>query len=470
MTAEPTATSPQSSSNHGPSGKRLLLSFLVSSIAALMLSSCASSLATSTPRVIGKPDQLCNGGKGFHITTSAGVLGSGATASSTTGLSLVPGSVIETSNGHTLLSFNSIDASFNSGPVRILSLTSDCAIDESFGNHGILDPSVTGTSAPLTTFGLAKGLGGNFFVISNGNDNWLIGEFTSSGTIDNNFGNQGWVSVIPPAGYPGYEPSISDLQVTKSGTILILGDNAEPHVDVQPYLYELNANGSVNTYFGSGGHVALFSTFVYAGQLLLQPNGDIVTTGQSGGAGCYSMPFEWLNPTGYPLLSIDSTFNASRPIAVRSEVFWGSIFPDQRGGVGIVVLSASCDISPSHASSEIQEFHSSGMQLNSFGEHGTVKISTPNPYDFDFSATTLPNHHLVVESYEDESSTNVNIRDFDENGHAVIKFGYNGLMKLRVPSLLTTYAGPSNVVTAARGDIGLLIPVKNGLTFKEIIG
>jgi hypothetical protein len=349
-------------------------------------------------------------------------------------------------------------------------VTSECNIDHSFGNHGILDPSTSGASSPLASFGLAQGRGGNFFVISSQGEGWLVGEFTSNGTVDVNFGDHGWVTIAPPGGAQGFEASVSDLQVTRSGDVLILGGNAQSHAQVQPYLYELNPNGSVNTSFGNVGYVALFSPFVYAGNLLLQPDGMIVATGQDGGAGCYSMPFEWMSSSGYVQSSIDTKFNASRPAAVTSEAFWGSIFINAHGGLGIVGLSNSCEGSPASALSQIQEFDPNGTPLSSFGSHGTVRISTPNPNDFDLSATILTDHHLVVESYANESSSVVNIRDFQENGRLVANFGHHGLMKLNVPSLLTSYSAPSAVVAVTRGDVGVLVPSKNGLTFEEIVG
>ncbi len=450
--------------------KRWAIPIVILLLASAMLSSCANSKTVSLPRVIGKQDQLCNSGKGLHFSPSFGVLGSGATSSSTSGLSLVPANVVETKDGRTLLSFYPMDAAFDNGPVRTVSATSRCTIDRSFGNHGFLEPSVSGASTPLTSYGLAQGRGGNFFVTSSKGQAWLVGEFTSNGNVDVNFGDRGWVTITLPGGASGFEAGVTDLQVTRNGDVLLLGGNAQSHSLVQPYLYELNPNGSINTSFGDSGHVALFSTFVYAGSLLLQPDGMIVATGQYGGAGCYSMPFEWVSPSGYVQSTIDAKFNASRPTAVTSQEFWGSIFLDPLGGVGIVGLAKTCNGSPSSASSEIQEFGPNGSPLHSFGRDGTVKISTPNPNDFDFSATVLTDHDLVVESYENESSSVVSIRDFQENGRPVEKFGLHGIMKLKDPSLLTTYSAPSAVATVTQGDLGLVVPYNNGLTFEEIVG
>jgi hypothetical protein len=238
----------------------------------------------------------------------------------------------------------------------------------------------------------------------------------------------------------------------------------------------LNPNGYVNTSFGTGGYVALFNPFIYAGSMLLQPDGAIVTTGASGGAGCYSMPFEWVSSSGYNQTYISANFMAAEPVAATSQQFWGSIFPDSAGGVGIVGLSRSCDgtTSGAVATSQIQEFNPDGTPLSSFGTDGTVNISTPDPNDFNFSAAVLPNRHLVVESFQGNTSPIVNLRDFQENGQVVANFGHAGLIQLDVPSLKMTATGaetePSAVAALARGDFGLLVPVQNGLTLEEIVG
>jgi hypothetical protein len=82
----------------------------------------------------------------------------------------------------------------------------------------------------------------------------------------------------------------------------------------------------------------------------------------------------------------------------------------------------------------------------------------------------LSNHHLIIETYANESSPNVNIRDIEANGSPVRDFGSEGLSRLQDTSLLTTYIPPSNVITLSHGVFGVLIPEQNGLTLEHFEG
>lgn len=445
--------------------RRMLVPLVGFLLATAMLSGCSNSKGESISPGVGHHVQLCNDGRGLHFSPSTGVSGSGTTI----GLSLEPGSVVEVDDHLTLVSFNTINAQFSPGPMQIFAVNPECRIDSSFGYHGVLVPSIPGV-ASNSPFSIWRGLNGRFFVASSRGEGWVIGEYTSTGTIDASFGDQGWVFVVPPGGMAGFLAEVTSLLVSPDGVIYVYGDNAQSHASVQPYLISLDANGFVNATYGNDGHVALFSQFTYAGSAILQPDGNIVVTGQLGGAGCYNLNLEWVSSTGEIQYTSDEAFKAAKSVSATSHRFWGAIFPDEAGGVGVVGQSGSCSNSATPMTSDIQEFNAHGGPVRSFGSDGIVKIATPGIQDFDYSDVVLSNHHLVVESYANESSAVVNYRDFQTNGSPVRQFGSDGLIRLEDPLLLTTFVAPSNLAALSSGDFAVLFPVQNGLTFEEYFG
>jgi len=155
------------------------------------------------------------------------------------------------------------------------------ALDSSFGSGGIaLVPVPNGPGG-----GAAKVLEQSNAEILVASDSGNVALLQSNGALDTSFGSQGIVTVTASN---GQALVIVDMQVQSNGQILVLGDISQPSCTdcAHPKLFthglveRLNANGSVDTSFGSSGEIPL--TVLGSGSsdspsaLLLQSNGFIL--------------------------------------------------------------------------------------------------------------------------------------------------------------------------------------------------
>jgi uncharacterized delta-60 repeat protein len=146
-------------------------------------------------------------------------------------------------------------------------------------------------------------LPGGGFVIAGGIDDFYdsgvnfsdfaVAKYTAKGNLDTSFGGgDGWMQVRPSGQYA----YASSLAILNSGKILVGGSALPQYMDHPSFsnfaLVRLNANGSLDSSFGSGGKA---STTVFSSNdpngytnsdsrlqgFIVQPNGKIVATGPS---------------------------------------------------------------------------------------------------------------------------------------------------------------------------------------------
>ncbi|KWK59147.1 hypothetical protein WM15_15655 [Burkholderia ubonensis] len=189
--------------------------------------------------------------------------------------------------------------------VRLIRVTSEGALDPSFGDGGIAWAPVPFARYPGRITLLPAGQ-----VICSGHGDpypsapsWLL-RFTVNGEIDESFGEQGIVPVAP-ASLRG------PLVVVESGHILATGFIDGGSALVAKYRFD----GSPEPTFGNGGYVTFASSdgrpaLLHA--LALQPDGKLVAAGRIGTDGAHTTDavVVRLNSDG----AFDGTFNDGQPL------------------------------------------------------------------------------------------------------------------------------------------------------------
>jgi uncharacterized delta-60 repeat protein len=187
-------------------------------------------------------------------------------------------------------------------------------LDPTFGTSGIATNPLTGTFNRETfTMALDAGdkilLAGSCSVSSQ--TRYCITRFTSNGTVDASFGSGGSVSVDAVAGGQDYAYAMA---VQADGKILLTGQafNTISSSTVFDYAtVRYNANGSLDTGFGSGGAVItrVANSYSEARAIVVHDDGKIVVAGH-----CYdfSPSAHRFCLVGYhPDGSLDTTFNST---------------------------------------------------------------------------------------------------------------------------------------------------------------
>ncbi len=165
----------------------------------------------------------------------------------------------------------------------------DGSLDASFGTSGKATTTIGTSSAAV---GVAIQGDGRLVVAGtatiSGNSQVSVARYQTDGSLDTSFGTNGIVS-MPIAPVPD---SVGGVAITSGGKIVISGASTSGMFTLQ-----LNADGSLDSSFGSGGEV-ITSFDIGAPYVTLQPDGKIVLASGTNVAR--------LNPDG----SFDATFGS----------------------------------------------------------------------------------------------------------------------------------------------------------------
>ena len=220
----------------------------------------------------------------------------------------------------------------------------DGMLDPSFGNGGLVTTAISGPTSSDTVLALVMLPDGRAVAAGSTNVNlantyMAAARYLTTGALDTTFGGDGLLTVpftFPPPSSDSYaEARAAVLQ--PDGRLVLVG-HAATSFPSQSYiaLVRLNADGSFDTSFGTGGRVM---TPMQGGATagLLQPDGRIIAVGQAGG----SITAARYNPDG----SLDPAFGNGGtlvvPLAGFFEIQDATLQPD-----GKLVIAGTLPSSP----------------------------------------------------------------------------------------------------------------------------
>ena len=195
---------------------------------------------------------------------------------------------------------------------QLIRYNNDGSLDTSFGGTG----EVTAGSGSGNDFlaGVAVQpdgkivAGGDSFSTPGGYDEAALLRYNPDGTLDTSFGNSGEVLTIYRPTNPGAGSAIEDLALQPDGKIVTVGESG---TSVSPATWvtvaRYNLDGTIDTSFGSAGTglvVISQSSGSVGRSVSLQPDGKIVVAGQWTVGSTSEFTLARLNPDGTP----DSTF------------------------------------------------------------------------------------------------------------------------------------------------------------------
>ncbi len=306
---------------------------------------------------------------------------------------------------------------------RITRLNSDGSIDTTFGTNGIVDTTfATQYALPNKIVVQADGkiiVGGK---LSSGTNNLALVRYGSDGAPDTSFG-AGGIASFPGITYQWVEDM---AQGVDGKTLLALGINGTVYFRVA----RINADGSLDATFGSGGIKTFSGIGVSAGAIALMTDGRFLL------AGDYTGNSKIVR--AYADGTLDATFGTAGVQTVNFGAYYTTITDIALDSAGRIVLGGNASGQSNNTSDfAVARLNPNGAFDGSFGGDGIVVTNFPAGLDdVAFAMTLQSNDKIVLSGYTEIADyvEQVALARFNVDGALDPSFDNDGMMQLSVTS------------------------------------
>src|SRR5437762_3402075 len=224
-----------------------------------------------------------------------------------------------------------------------------------------------------------------------------LARYNTNGSLDSTFGTGGTVST--PIGVDTYGASALVLQ--SDGKLVAAGNAWKDTVDADFAAIRYNANGSLDTTFGTGGEV---TTPIGTGAngvsaLVRQPDGKLVAAGYASVSGTYDLALVRYNTDG----SLDSTFGTggkvTTPVGSAGDYVNALVFKSD----GKLVAAGNTEASTRDF--VVVRYNATGTLDTTFGTGGKVITAVGTGDDVAFALALQPDGNLVAGGYAANAGT-----------------------------------------------------------------
>jgi uncharacterized delta-60 repeat protein len=400
---------------------------------------------------------LALGSTGAAAAGSAGALdpafGSGGTVQAAVGDNPQPTGVVVESNGDILVGLG-LDSQF-----AVARFLPGGALDTTFGTDGIAQatPPASGQAGP-TEIPNSIALEPNGAIVeagvgqlANGQFGFGLARFNANGTLDQSFGHDGEVATAVPL-----DTGTADTVLPEPGGKILVG-GTEDERDGHGVLMRFNANGTLDTTFGTGGIVVLSNVSLISA-LAIDGNGDIFvpspaeTTENEPGSTTEISPTGTVDATVTPATIVSSSTGYTPPDVV-------SFLP-----TGASVLATTVGTVKRSFEAEARSFTASGQPTAGFA-------SAPFRYDGSTSAVgqdaanavaITPAGQIIIAGYENTTPTSFGVERLNANGTPDTTFGNGG-------GVTTSFPGGGQAQAVAVAPDGDIIVAGEDLSTSELL-
>jgi uncharacterized delta-60 repeat protein len=247
------------------------------------------------------------------------------------------------------------------------------------------------------------------------NVDFVLVRYNTDGTLDTTFGSGGVVRTD----FNGGNDSINALVITPDHKIdaigrayVAKGKTAGEQVGVARY----NANGTLDTTFGTGGKVTVPGLTSYqvdsavGGAGVLDPSGHLVIVGSTDGNGRWGAPYYdanlliRLNPNG----SLDTTFGGTGKVVGTAGAYsgdgWQGVFLKPSGSTYKIDV-----VGKNGGKDSLVQFNANGSRDSTFGTSGSVVLAGAAPWTSVYNdvLTFAPDGGVIQVSDASESPTDL---------------------------------------------------------------
>jgi uncharacterized delta-60 repeat protein len=325
----------------------------------------------------------------------------------------------------------------------------DGSLDTAFGNGGVAigpaAPAGGDLNALLYPSTDPNGNGGKFLVT--GLNGFAIARYNANGTLDTSFG-QGGIATANFGRTLGTYCTVA-VVIQPDGKIVALGQSASANGGTAE-LARFNANGTLDTTFGSNGLVTV--AVPDAISLLQQPDGTLVVLGNATLSG-YSWGFAMADLNGNG--SLNTSFGNGG--IVTNSSFGGGVGPTQNSGTlgaidptgkttddQIVVIGTN----PS-GGWELARYNPDGTLDSSFGNGGLV--NTPQIKSYSVAVVVQPDGKIVASGVDSYSA--IGVARYNPDGSLDSTFGTGGIVTTQIGTRFRLFGNAGGMSLQPNGDI-----------------
>jgi uncharacterized delta-60 repeat protein len=261
----------------------------------------------------------------------------------------------------------------------VLKFHSNGSLDASFGSNGIALMTSLPANGVFTSVATSSGgaiIAGGEEIVP-GMPHMVVGRYNADGTVDTTFGQSGSVSTDI-----GSTSSFGTSVITDSqGRIVVVGGAYYLATNVDMAAARYNADGSLDTTFGSGGITTLDVSHGVdvAYGVAVSPTGNLVLAGSSWQSNIYNIALAQLTSNGMldPGFGNDGQVLTDFSTSTSGDARAMAIQPDGK----IVVIGSNYPVTGREFA--VLRYNADGTLDKAFGENGltSTPFTVPNPYD-----------------------------------------------------------------------------------------
>jgi uncharacterized delta-60 repeat protein len=263
---------------------------------------------------------------------------------------------------------------------------SDGTLDQTYGNGGYANNG-SGHAEWLMLQPDGRAVAVGFLPIFRNGSDYLLARFNQDGSIDQAFGISGRVQTSFTSGRNSGDNALAGA-LQSDGKIVLTGFAG----GFSPVLIRFNANGSIDSSFGSGGTVFTPSFGAIASRIFIQPDGKIIVCGGGFVIGRY-------NPDG----STDQTFGSNGRVAGGFGTGHGNATGMVLQADGKLLVGGSVSYTGTGNSAFIVgRYKTDGSLDQTFGSGGFVITEFTGALDEAFAIALQSNGRILAAGYAAE--------------------------------------------------------------------
>jgi uncharacterized delta-60 repeat protein len=327
------------------------------------------------------------------------------------------------------------------GGFELARLNPDGTVDSSFGNSGLVVTSFGANPIPTPAHLITQPDGK--LLVAGGRANatgstFVLARYSMSGTLDTSFGMAG----IQTTGFGPGDSAANDLLL--AGTQIVVAGRVGVGGTHDFGLARYNADGSLDTGFGTGGKVTTDFTGPldsHVGAAVLQADGKVVVVGGASNGVSASFALARYNPDG----TLDSHFGNGGQILAHPgpDPFNEATAVALQPGGNIVVAGTSLVYGGQAANTVLVRYTPDGRLDPSFGKAGTVIVPSANVV---VRLIVLPDGKLML------GGPGHTLSRFNADGSVDTTFANNGQADLSVGDLVgLVVQSDGSIVSAGSG-------------------
>lgn len=321
----------------------------------------------------------------------------------------------------------------------LVRLNANGTVDTTFGNMGVANPGFSPVDVVVES-------SGKLLVVGTSAHRFAVAQYNTNGTLDISFGTGGLATARD---MPSLRMQATGVVIQSDGKIVIGGSETDLYVSASPdndystaVLIRLNANGTLDTAYGSNGIADIGDGYTAPVSIALTTGGEVAAT-----APLVQLPGDVprtelvrVSTSGQTVtrLNLEAITPASDGSGADNATY-KSLFTDGTGRPVIYRADGSGDAT-------IEAYNSSGLD-GSFGNAGDAEVAS------NFIGMTPASDGSFYVANSDSSLGSLVVRHYTSAGQIDHSFGGVGAVApaLTAASSHFTFTGP--MTTLANGDL-----------------